>query len=165
MAASERGFGMVEALLALTIWAVAMLALAGVQGRMLLEARDAEAQDRIEEAVSNLAQAMHSGPEAWLPHYLEGAYDDDGRPAADCVADCSAEQFAAAGLARFRRELREIGRGVRASGVVCRADRRTRPRQGAPACDGRGPLAIRVAWRSRRGGAWREHAGVWPLQP
>ncbi|AUH49475.1 hypothetical protein CXB49_00780 [Chromobacterium sp. ATCC 53434] len=155
---------MVEALLALTIWAVAMLALAGVQGRMLLQARDAEAQDRIEEAVSNLANAMRSGPEAWLPHYLESV-DGDHPAAADCVSGCSAQQFAAAGLARFKRELRDIGQGAGARGVVCRAESRTRPRRDALACDGRGPLAIRVAWRSRRGGVWREHAGVWPLQP
>ncbi|MBP4044594.1 hypothetical protein [Chromobacterium violaceum] len=164
MRAPERGFSLVEALVALLIWMMAVLAFSGVQARALLHAREAELEGRIADAAGNLANAILASPDKLWPLYLEQGYDDHSA-GGDCVAGCSAQQLADANLARFKRELRLAGRSEQARGVVCRGDSRVRPTLDKPGCDGKGELAIRVAWRSRLDGKWREQAGVWPLRP
>ncbi|MCD5327600.1 prepilin-type N-terminal cleavage/methylation domain-containing protein [Chromobacterium piscinae] len=164
MPAPERGFSLVEALVALLIWMVAVLALSGVQARALLHARETELSSRIGDAAANLSSAILASPESLWPLYLEQGYDDH-RAGGACAASCSAQQLADANLARFKRELGQAGRSEQARGVVCRGDSRVRPTLGKPGCDGKGELAIRVAWRTRLDGGWREHAGVWPLRP
>lgn len=164
MPAPERGFSLVEALVALLIWMMAVLAFSGVQARALLHAREAELGSRIGDAAANLSSAILASPENLWPLYLEQGYDDHLAGGA-CEAGCSAQQLADANLVRFKRELRQAGRSEQARGVVCRGDSRIRPTRDRPGCDGKGELAIRVAWRARLDGGWQEHAGVWPLRP
>ncbi|AXE29387.1 hypothetical protein DK842_05410 [Chromobacterium phragmitis] len=164
MIAGERGFSLVEAQVALLIWALAVLALVSVQAKSLSQARDSEFGGRVGDAVAALASAIQASPESVWPHYLEGGYDDH-MSGGDCLTACSAQQLADAALFRFKRALQAEGRSVRARGIVCRGDSKVRPTLANAGCDGKGEWAVRVAWRARLGGKWLEHAGVWPLRP
>ncbi|WP_199153398.1 hypothetical protein [Chromobacterium sp. ASV23] len=165
MIARESGFSLLETMVALSIWLAALLALASMQARSLHHAREAELRARIDMAVSNLASAIEARPEAHWIHYLESGYDDH-LSAPDCAVGCDPAQQAAADLSRFKQALRASGNPAeRARAAVCRGDVKNKPTLHAPGCGGSGPLAIRVAWRSRQGRGWQEHADVWPLQP
>ncbi|OHX21276.1 prepilin-type N-terminal cleavage/methylation domain-containing protein [Chromobacterium sphagni] len=167
LAASPRqaGFSLLETMVALVIWMVALLALAGMQARSLQHARDAELRGRIDDAVGDLASAIQARPESHWLHYLESGYHDH-LTAGDCAGQCSSAQLAAADLGRFKRALRSgSSRMEQVRAVVCRGDGRVMPSAASSGCGASGELAIRVAWRSRNGKEWQEHAGVWPLQP
>ncbi|POZ62214.1 hypothetical protein C2I19_09615 [Chromobacterium alticapitis] len=152
-------------MVALAVWLTALLALAGAQGRSLQHAREAELRGRIDAAVENLASAIQARPDSHWVHYVEAGYADHASPQ-DCPAQCDPAQRAAADLSRFKQSLRRSGgMAERISGAVCRGDVKKLPTAASPGCGGSGPLAIRVAWRSRQGRGWQEHADVWPLLP
>ena len=161
----QRGFGLLETMVALLAWMLAALALAGMQARSLQHVRDAELRGRIDDAVADLASAIQARPDSLWPHYLESGYDDH-LAGGECAGWCAAAQLAAADLSRFKRALRAgSSRAEQVRAVVCRGDGGVMPTLARPGCGARGELAIRVAWRSRNGRQWQEHAGVWPLQP
>lgn len=165
MLAPERGFSLLETMVALAIWLVALLALAGVQARVLQDAREAALRSHIDAAVENLAQAIQARPESHWVHYLETAYDDHAA-SPDCPLQCDPARQAEADLSRFKQALRNrFSMAEQARGVVCRGDVKTLPTQAKPGCGATGPVSIRVVWRSRHGRSWQEHADVWLLRP
>jgi type IV pilus assembly protein PilV len=106
---NERGFSMVEVLVALTVVALGALGLLGLQARAVSVQKDAFLRRQAAELVAQFAERMRANHLA----FLAGSYSLDFDAAADapttaatCAAPCTSAQVAARDLDQWRIELR-----------------------------------------------------------
>lgn len=166
---AQRGFSLLEVLIAMFVLLVGLLALAGQQVRTLALTRDAELRTLVALQAESLAEAMRANPRrsvagdgtttlSW-EHYVESGYDshDGSSPVSTCrnAAGCSQQDLAALDLWSFRSGLAgSLGAGKVFKATVCRGS--SAPTLADAGCTGRGPLSIRVAWSSRLEGKSRQ---------
>lgn len=158
----QRGFALLEVLIAMFVLLVGLLALAGLQARTLIQTRDAELRTLVALQAESLAEAMRANPLrsvagdgtttlSW-EHYVESGYDSHAAsaPASTCrdTAGCSQQNLAALDLWTFKAGLADgLAAGNAFSTAVCRGS--ALPTLDDAGCTGNGPLSIRVVWSSR----------------
>ncbi|WP_148283002.1 type IV pilus modification protein PilV [Pseudogulbenkiania sp. NH8B] len=168
-ASRQRGFSLLEVLIAMFVLLVGLLALAGLQARTLSQTRDTEIRSLVALQAESLAEAMRANPLRQLDangatvlsweHYVESGYasHDASAPANSCrdAAGCSQQNLAALDLWAFKSGLASgLAAGNAVQAAVCRGS--AAPSQDDPGCSGSGPLSIRVVWSSRLDGKSRQ---------
>jgi type IV pilus assembly protein PilV len=106
---NERGLSMIEVLVALTIVAVGMLGLLGLQARALSVQADAFHRRQAAELVAQLAERVRANHLAFLAGRYTLSFDAAAAvptTAPACVAPCTSAQVAARDLDEWRIELR-----------------------------------------------------------
>ena len=158
----QRGFSLLEVLIAMFVLLVGLLALAGLQARTLIQTRDTELRTLVALQAESLAEAMRANPLrqqdanggttlSW-EHYVESGYDshDASAPANTCrdAAGCSQQNLAALDLWSFKSGLADgLAAGNAFKAAVCRGS--SAPTLDDAGCADSGPLSIRVVWSSR----------------
>lgn len=153
MAGGQRGFTLIEVLVAVLVLAIGLLGIAGLQAAGLQ--MNNSAYQRSQAAV--LTQDMADRARANTEGYQTGAYDI-GDPTSVSVTDscfttggCSPTQLAQSDVARWRQTVQELLPGGEAT--ICQDDS---PEDGtsetSPACSGSGNYVIKIWWTDDREG-------------
>jgi len=150
----ERGFTLVEVMVAIAIIGLGMFAVTGLQMQGMQGSRDAAARARSTTLANAMADHIRANPEA---HGGPDAYDQVHKDvesvanAPDCHAnECTAEELAQYEFARWDNRLRE--RLTSGEAVICRdgADGASDDGSSAasPSCEGSSddPYAIKIWW-------------------
>lgn len=141
MQSKQRGFSLLEVMVAGAVTSTGLAALAGLMLGSVVDTRQAEDRLSASRWAGQLAAAIHMSPgagSAWL-----------APPPAivvSCAApgDCTPGQFAAQALQSWQVGLAsELAGG---QGRVCRDATPDDGTHGAPACDGAGPLTLKIFW-------------------
>jgi type IV pilus assembly protein PilV len=149
---ADRGFTLVEVLVALVVLSIGLLGLAGLQSRGLQFNQGAMMRTQATQLIYDLSDRMRANMKA----FETGAYLGSGAATASCheVAGCSPAQMAADDLATWEQA---VGRALpMGTAVICRDDSpdpNTSP--ASPDCDNNAtsPISIKLWWDDDRNGS------------
>ncbi|WP_181880993.1 type IV pilus modification protein PilV [Crenobacter cavernae] len=171
----QRGFTLLEVLVALFVLGFGLLALAAVQLRTYSTTREAEYQSIAALHAEGLAEAMRANPkrtgvasEPWQwSHYVESTpgsaatapsqtcsnYDATTQAFGSGSQNCNQNQVAAYDLYLFKSRLESaFPQAQEVKATVCPTnDLSVAPTLSALACDVSGALAIKIVWRAKIG--------------
>lgn len=156
----QRGFSLMEVMVAGVITSAGLAGIAGLLLTSVLHTGDAGEQLTASlltaKLAANISMARAAGP-AWLA--------EPPAIAPDCAAPagCDPASFAAHSLRRWQTDLTASLPG--SQGLVCRDSTPVDGTPSAPACDGQGAFAIKLFWHDAQGEPSRLHRFVRIVAP
>lgn len=154
--AGQRGFSMIELLIAVLIMGIGVLGVTGLQMVSLQNNRDALLRTEALQLAYDMLDRIRVNPGAGVPgaNYDGVEYDDAPAAAADCTANnCSAAQMAAFDLALWKCSLGghnedDVCVGMRDDELLPATDERPGlpDGNGQIAVDGNGVISVSVRW-------------------
>ena len=142
----QRGFNLVEVLVALAVLAIGLVGVAALLIQGMSASNSANLNSVAVAHAQTGAEIMRSNLEAYTAGYFAGENtSDDTFTAADCSSGCAAAEQAAADYGAWREQVRDSMPDGRA--YICTDSTPNDGQPGAVACDNEGQNVVKVFWR------------------
>ncbi|EGF33952.1 Type IV fimbrial biogenesis protein PilV [Oxalobacteraceae bacterium IMCC9480] len=152
----QRGFTLVEVMIAIVVLAFGLLALAGLQLQMLRFSQSASLRTIATAEAASLADHVLSNRAGLDAGYYDLSAPPTTTAVAACMttAGCTGQQIAQTALSIWSQNLREL-LGPDAVGIICTDSNPAAITLAAPTCDNvsKAPYVIKIWWKDERNGA------------